>query len=123
MNSKVQMPKNKSAKNLLRTLKEARERAACFHELSTTDCLPDGFWKAVDIALGEYVKTWRDDPATPAQRRVLEKSKAWRDGMTKGEASDWIDSSIANAKDRRKYGGYQLMYDEDDEQPRDWGDL
>lgn len=86
------------ALKLLRQLKNARQTGSCYHELGTTDFLPRHFWREVDIALGDAVRTWRDDPATEAQRRALKTQ--FVEGMTKGEASDAIDASKARAADR-----------------------
>ena len=71
--------------------------------------------------------TWRDEPATDAQRRALKRD--WVDGMSKGEASEAIEARIARAKKRdRQEQELRDIGDYDDEEllwavGREWGDL
>jgi hypothetical protein len=45
---------------------------------------------------------WRQEPATDSQRAFLSKHGQWKDGLTKGDASDLISNLIAEFKKRKK---------------------
>lgn len=69
-------------------------------DLDTGDGMPDpeiisGIWAALPAkdnsgapsAKSSAPRPRREPPATPAQRRLLEKEGEWKDGITKAEAS------------------------------------
>ncbi len=53
---------------------------------------------AAMIKLHDPTAAWRQEPASDRQKQFLERRGLWREGLTKGEASDLIEKEIAKRR-------------------------
>jgi hypothetical protein len=50
------------------------------------------------IQLHTPTAAWRGEPASDRQKKFLQRHRLWREGLTKGEASELISKAIEHSK-------------------------